>query len=130
MCNKMCKNGGVYFLNCACSHSHEPNCIKLCGCVQHISYSCHTNLKLLFSDPSLCARHFKVAFDNKPPSVKNLILQEKNLQVLRMELNYSELQYFIKSRLFPTVNFFLIHPVYIPMYKMNVIFGRIIVTQL
>ena len=44
--------------------SREPNCIKLCWCVQHTPYSCRTNLKLIFSNPSLCARHFKGGFDN------------------------------------------------------------------
>ena len=31
---------------------------KLSWCVQHIPYSCRTNLKLLFSYPSLCEKHF------------------------------------------------------------------------
>ena len=42
--------------------SREPNCIKLCWCVQHTPYSCRTNLKLIFSHPSLCVRHFKSVF--------------------------------------------------------------------
>ena len=35
---------------------------KTFWCVQHTPYSCRANLKLIFSNPSLCARHFKSGF--------------------------------------------------------------------
>ena len=63
----------------------------------------------------------KTVFDNKPPYVKNLVLPEKKtFKCSRWSLttqNYNtllkDLNAFCISRPLPTVNFFLIHPVYI-----------------